>query len=153
MASLSDFIAQQVKSAAGGIEIPSNVKNQVLGGLSDSILGSLTQTATKAGGVDIIKNLFTGKADVAKSPVTALAGSLFNKNVLGKLPLGNALGSSLTGLIPVVLCNLSGFLKDQDGDGDVDINDIIISLTGKKSGGSSLLGAATSLLGGFLKKK
>ena len=65
MASLSDFIAQQVKSAAGGIEIPSNVKNQVLGGLSDSILGSLTQTATKAGGVDIIKNLFTGKADGA----------------------------------------------------------------------------------------
>ena len=72
MASLSDFIAQQVKSAAGGIEIPSNVKNQVLGGLSDSILGSLTQTATKAGGVDIIKNLFTGKADVAKSPVRLL---------------------------------------------------------------------------------
>ena len=50
MASISDFIAQQVKSAAGGIEIPSNIKNQVLGGLSDSILGSLTQTATKAGG-------------------------------------------------------------------------------------------------------
>jgi hypothetical protein len=153
MASISDIIAQQVKSAAGGIDIPSNIKNQVLGGLSDSILGSLTQTATKAGGVDIVKNLLTGKADVASSPVTALAGNLFNKNVLGKLSLGSALGSSLTGLIPGVLGKLSGFLKDQDGDGDVDINDIIVSLTGKKSGGSSLLGAATSILGGFLKKK
>ena len=153
MASLSDLIAQQVKSAAGGIEIPSNVKNQVLGGLSDSILGSLTQTATKAGGVDIVKNLLTGKADVASSPVTALAGNLFSKNVLSKLSLGSALGSSLSGLIPGVLGKLSGFLKDQDGDGDVDINDIIVSLTGKKSGGSSLLGAATSILGGFLKKK
>lgn len=33
MASISDLIMQQVKSAAGGIEIPSNVKSQVLGGL------------------------------------------------------------------------------------------------------------------------
>ena len=102
--------------------------------------------------MDVIKNLLTGKADVASSPVTALAGSLFNKNVLGKLSLGNALGSSLTGLIPGVLGKLSGFLKDQDGDGDVDINDIIIALTGKKSGSASLLGAASSLLGGFFKK-
>lgn len=153
MASLSDMIMQQVKSAAGGIEIPSNVKDQVLGGLSDSILGSLTQTAAKAGGIDTIKSLLTGKSDVASSPVTALAGNLFNNNVLSKLSLGSALGSSLTGLIPTVVGKLSNFIKDQDGDGDVDFNDIIISLTGKKSGGSSLLGAATGLLGGLLKKK
>ena len=46
-------------------------------------------------------------------------------------------------------------LKDQDGDGDVDINDILITLKGgnKSAGGSSLLGAATSILGGLLKKK
>ena len=92
MASISDLIMQQVKSAAGGIEIPSNVKSQVLGGLSDSILGSLTQTATKAGGVDIVKNLLTGKSDAASSPVTALAGKLFTNNVIGKLGLGKSLG-------------------------------------------------------------
>ena len=153
MASISDLIMQQVKSAAGGVSIPSNIKDQVLGGLSDSILGSLTQTATKAGGVDIIKNLLTGKANAASSPVTALAGSLFNKNVVGKLGLGSALGSSLTSLIPGIFGKLSGIVKDQDGDGDVDINDIIIALTGKKSAGSSLLGAATGILGGLLKKK
>lgn len=153
MASISDLIMQQVKSAAGGVSIPSNIKDQVLGGLSDSILGSLTQTATKAGGVDIIKNLLTGKANAASSPVTALAGNLFNKNVVGKLGLGSALGSSLTSLIPGIFGKLSGIVKDQDGDGDVDINDIIIALTGKKSAGSSLLGAATGILGGLLKKK
>ena len=76
MASISDLIMQQVKSAAGGIEIPSNIKNQVLGGLSDSILGSLTQTATKAGGVDIVKHLIPGKSDAASSPVTAIKAFL-----------------------------------------------------------------------------
>lgn len=153
MASISDLIMQQVKSAAGGVEIPSNIKSQVLGGLSDSILGGLTQTATKAGGVDIVKNLLTGKSDVASSPVTALAGKLFTNNVVGKLGLSKGLGSSLTALIPGVLSKLGGILKDQDGDGDVDLNDVIVTLTGKKSGGSSLLGAATGLLGGLLKKK
>jgi len=153
MASITDLIAQQVKSAAGGIEIPSNVKDQVLGGLSDSILGSLTQTATKAGGVDIIKGLLTGKSDVASSPVTALAGKLFTSNILSKLSLGSNVGNSLTALIPTILGKLSNFIKDQDGDGDVDINDILASLTGKKGGAASILGAASSLLGGFLKKK
>jgi hypothetical protein len=153
MASISDLIMQQVKSAAGGVSIPSNIKDQVLGGLSDSILGSLTQTATKAGGVDTIKNLLTGKANAASSPVTALAGNLFKKNVVSKLGLGSTLGTSLTALIPGIFSKLSGIVKDQDGDGDVDINDIIIALTGKKSAGSSLLGAATGLLGGLLKKK
>lgn len=153
MASISDLIMQQVKSAAGGVSIPSNIKDQVLGGLSDSILGSLTQTATKAGGVEVIKNLFTGKANAASSPVTALAGNLFKKNVVSKLGLGSSLGSTLTALIPGIFGKLSGIVKDQDGDGDVDINDIIIALTGKKSAGSSLLGAATGILGGLLKKK
>lgn len=153
MASISDLIMQQVKSAAGGVSIPSNIKDQVLGGLSDSILGSLTQTATKAGGVDTIKNLLTGKANAASSPVTALAGNLFKKNVVSKLGLGSTLGTSLTALIPGIFSKLSGIVKDQDGDGDVDINDIIIALTGKKSAGSSLLGAATGILGGLLKKK
>ena len=153
MASISDLIMQQVKSAAGGVSIPSNIKDQVLGGLSDSILGSLTQTATKAGGVDVIKNLLTGKANAASSPVTALAGNLFKKNVVSKLGLGSSLGSTLTALIPGIFGKLSGIVKDQDGDGDVDINDIIIALTGKKSASSSLLGAATGILGGLLKKK
>ena len=51
--------------------------------------------------------------------------------------------------------------KDQDGDGDVDLNDILIALSGKKAqtqpaaatAGGGLLGAATSILGGLFKKK
>lgn len=153
MSVISDLISQQVKAAAGNVAIPTNVKDQVLGGLSESILGSLTKTATQPGGVDIVKNLLTGKANAATSPVTQLAGKLFAGNILSKLNLGQQTNNALTGLIPTVLSKASGFVKDQDGDGDVDINDIIIALTGKKQGGAGILGAATSILGGFLKKK
>ena len=150
---LSDFILKQVTSAAGKVDIPSNLKEQVLGGMSDSIFGSLTQTATKAGGIEEIKNLLTGKTNAASSSITSLATNLFTKNILSKLNLGN-LGGTLTALIPGIMGKLGGILKDQDGDGDVDINDILITLKGgNKSTGSSLLGAATSILGGLLKKK
>ena len=100
MASISDLISQAVKSAAGCVQIPSDIQNQVLNGLSSSVLGSLTQTATQPGGVDLIKNLLTGKTQAAASPVTALAGNLFNNNVLKKLGIGAALlysGTMTTG--------------------------------------------------------
>ena len=77
MANINDFIQKAVSAAAGKVDIPANIKDQVLGGLGDSILGSLTQTAAKAGGLDEIKNLLTGKTDAAKSGITALAGDLF----------------------------------------------------------------------------
>ena len=150
MANISDYILQQVKAAAGDVQIPANVKDQVLGGLSNSILGSLTQTAAKAGGLDEIKSLLTGKADAASSGITALAGQLFTSSVLSKLNLGQV-GATLSALIPGIMGKLSGFLKDQDGDGDVDINDVLLSLKG--GSGSNLLGAATSLLGGLFGKK
>jgi len=155
-ASIKDLILQQVTSAVGKVEIPANVKSTVLNGLSDSVLGSLTQTAAQAGGIDIIKNLLTGKASAASSPVTELAGKLFTSNVLSKLNLGSALNSNLSGLIPVVVSKLSSVIKDQDGDGDVDLNDILLVLKGggKSSAAASILGtAAKGILGSLLKGK
>ena len=162
MASISDLIMQQVKSAAGGVQIPSDVQSQVFNGMASSVLGSLTQTAAKPGGVDLIRNLLTGKSNVATSPVTALAGNLFSNNILKNLKLPAGLSTVLVGLIPKVMGNLGGIIRDRDGDGDVDLNDIILSLTGggataaapaasKSSGG--LLGAATSILGGILGRR
>lgn len=153
MANISDIIAQAVSASSGKLDIPSNVKNQVLGGLSDSILGSLTQTAAKAGGVEQIKSLLTGKASSASSPITALAGNLFSNNILKKLNLGGTLGASLSGLIPVVMGKLGGILSDKDGDGDVDLNDILLTLKGGTAPkGNGVLGAAAGILGSFLKK-
>ena len=142
---LSDIILQQVtKNVAGSnIQIPQNVQQQVLGGLSDSILGSLAKTATAPGGLDQIKALLTGQADAAKSPVTALAGNIFNSNVLSKLKLGAA-GAALLAFIPKIMGGLKNIIKDQDGDGDVDLNDVLLTL---KGGSGSILG---SVLGGVL---
>ena len=150
MANIQDFISQVVGASTATMNIPANVKDQVLGGLSSSILGSLTQTASKAGGLEKVKDLLTGKADAASSPITALAGKLFTTNVIKKLDLGT-LAPTLVALIPGIMGKLSGFIKDQDGDGDVDINDVLLSLKG--GSGSGLLGAATSILGGLLGRK
>lgn len=148
--SINDIISSAVTSAAGKSVIPSNIKEKVMGGLSDSILGSLTQTAAKPGGLDVLKGLFSGKDNPATSPVTALAGNLFAGNILKNLNLDKGLQSSLSGLVPMAMTKLSGLIKDQDGDGDVDINDILIAL---KGGGNGLLGAATSILGGLFGRK
>ena len=147
--SIADIIKQQVNSAAGGIQLPANVQNQVLGGLSDSILGSLTQTATSRGGVNVITDLLTGKTSAAKSPVTSLAGSLFAKNILKNLNLGSALNSSLTALIPTILGGVTKLFRDQNGDGKVDINDVIIALGGKIGGG----GLFGNILGSIFRRR
>ncbi|MBO7118562.1 MAG: hypothetical protein J6V81_07805 [Bacteroidales bacterium] len=159
MASLTDIIAQQVLASTGNIQIPSDIKKNVLGGLSDSILGSLTQTATKPGGLDLVKSLLTGKTAAEASPITALAGKLFTNNILSKLNLNNVLKGSLLAAIPLVFSKMSGILKDQDGDGDVDLNDILLTLKGggqkqQQSAGGSILGSVgKSILGSILGKK
>ena len=159
MASIQDLILNAVKGSIGNVEIPSNITNQVVSGLSESILGGLTQTAVKPGGLDLVKGLLTGQQSAATSPVTALISKIFSGNAAKKLGLGSALTTALVGLLPKILGNLSGMFKDQDGDGDVDLNDVLIALSGKKtqtataSAGGGLLGAATSILGGLFKKK
>jgi hypothetical protein len=154
MASISDLIMQQVQSAAGGVQIPSNVQSQVLNGLSSSVLGSLTQTVAKPGGVDAITALLRVQTNAATSPVTKLAGNLFKTNILKNLNLGTGTNSALMALIPTVMGKLSNVIRDRDGDGDVDLNDIILSLKSSGSGaGAGVLGAATSILGGIFGRR
>lgn len=145
---------QQVKSAVGGVQIPSGAQSQILNGMSSSVLGSLTQTVAKPGGVDVISALLSGKTNAATSPVTKLAGNLFKTNILKNLNLGSGTNNALMGLIPMVMGKLSNVIRDRDGDGDVDLNDIILSLKSGGSGsGAGVLGAATSILGGILGRK
>ncbi|MBR0534221.1 MAG: hypothetical protein IJK19_05980 [Bacteroidales bacterium] len=153
MANFQDILLQQVKKTAGNIEIPTNVQNTVLNGLSDSIFGSLTQTAMKAGGIDQITSLLTGKANAATSPVTALAGKLFTNNILSKLNLGSMLNGKLSALIPTIIAGLSSIIKDQDGDGDIDLQDVLITIKGGNKGGSRGGGLLGGILGGIFGRK
>jgi len=150
--SILDLIKQQVSAQTGGIDIPANAKNTVLNGLSDSIFSSLSQTAMKAGGIEQLKSLLTGSTSASSSPITALAGQIFNANVLKKLNLGSTLNTALSGLIPTIMGKLSGILKDQDGDGDVDLNDILITLKGGAGRTASTGSLGGGLLGGILGK-
>lgn len=153
--SLGDIIMQQVKASAGNINLPANVKNQALSGLADSVLKGLTQTAMTSGGADVLKGILKGNASAASQKgVVDLIGGLLKKNI-GGLGLDANASGALSSAIPSVLGSLSGVIKDMDGDGDVDINDIILALTQGKGGAGkgALLGAATSILGSLLKKK
>ena len=48
--------------------------------------------------------------------------------------------------------SLGKIVKDQDGDGDIDFNDLIIALKGNSGASSGILGAAKGILGSILGK-
>lgn len=148
MSQLVDFIKQQVAEVtSGNRSIPAHLKDKVMGGVSQSIVDSLKQTAGKKGGIEHITSLFTGKTPAASSPVTALAGRLFTSNVVPKLGLSPMVGSAVAALIPVILGTVISKVSSGKG---FNLQGILSALGGA-SIGDKLKNVAGGLLGKLFK--
>ncbi|MBR5433433.1 MAG: hypothetical protein IK117_03270 [Bacteroidales bacterium] len=142
MSQITDLILKQVQSAASG----SNLGSDVLGGLSDSIFGSVKEKAQSVSGIEQITELFTGKANAESSPITSLATQLFTKNFASKLGLDASTTQLATSLLPTIIGKLTS------KDSGLDLTSVLSAVGASAGGSNGLLGAATGLLGKFFKK-
>ena len=144
MTFLTDLIKEKATEIlADKISIPEGIQEQVLGGISDSIFGSIKETAGKEGGIDQLIELFTGREDVASSPVAALASKIFGSDIAKKLGLSPAIVNAIVPLIPIIIKQFTSSEK-------IDINDFISEVTASGIT-DKLKNVAGGILGGFFK--
>ena len=144
MSFLTDLIKEKATEVlADKISIPEGIQEQVLGGISDSIFGSIKETAGKEGGIDQLIELFTGRQEVESSPVAALAGNIFGSDIAKKLGLSPAIVNAIVPMIPVIIKKFTSSEK-------IDINDLISEVTASGVA-DKLKDVAGGILGGFFK--
>ena len=103
MSFLTDLIKEKASEVlADKISIPEGIQEQVLGGIADSIFGSVKQTAGKEGGMDQLIELFTGREKATSSPVTQLASSIFGSDIAKKLGLSPVIVNAIVPMIPSI---------------------------------------------------
>ncbi len=144
MSFLTDLIKEKASEVlADKISIPEGIQEQVLGGVADSIFGSVKETAGKEGGIDQLIELFTGRQEASTSPVTQLASNIFGSDIAKKLGLSPAIVNAIVPMIPAIIQKFTS-------SGKIDINELIEEAT--KSGiADKLKDAAGSILGGLFK--
>ena len=144
MSFLTDLIKEKASEVlAEKISIPEGIQEQVLGGVADSIFGSVKETAGKEGGIDQLIELFTGREKASSSPVAQLASSIFSSNIAKKLSLSPAIVNAIVPIIPVIIEKFTSIKK-------IDINDLSAEATAAGVT-DKLKDAAGSFLGGFFK--
>ena len=144
MSFLTDLIKEKASEVlAEKISIPEGIQEQVLGGVADSIFGSVKETAGKEGGIDQLIELFTGREKASSSPVAQLASSIFSSNIAKKLSLSAAIVNAIVPMIPIIIEKFTSSKK-------IDINDLIAEATAAGVT-DKLKDAAGSFLGGFFK--
>lgn len=149
MSQLLDLIKNQVaESISDNLSISDNQKNDVFNGVSSSIFDSIKQTASEEGGIGQLMSLFTGKTSASASPVSALAASMFKKNIASKLGLSDSISDMVVKFIPVIIEKFTKKANDDDG---IDVGDLLSSLGGGSSLADGLKKAAGGILGGLFK--
>lgn len=149
MSQLLDLIKNQVaESISDKLSLSDNQKNDVFNGVSSSIFDSIKQTASEEGGIGQLMSLFTGKTSASASPVSALAASMFKKNIASKLGLSDSISDMVVKFIPVIIEKFTKKANDDDG---IDVGDLLSSLGGGSSLADGLKKAAGGILGGLFK--
>lgn len=149
MSQLLDLIKNQVaESISDKLSISDDQKNEVFSGVSSSIFDSIKQTASEEGGIGQLMSLFTGKTSASASPVSALAASMFKKNIASKLGLSDSISDMVVKFIPVIIEKFTKKANDDDG---IDVGDLLSSLGGGSSLADGLKKAAGGILGGLFK--
>ena len=149
MSQLLDLIKNPVaESISDKLSISDNQKNDVFNGVSSSIFDSIKQTASEEGGIGQLMSLFTGKTSASASPVSALAASMFKKNIASKLGLSDTISDMVVKFIPVIIEKFTKKANDDDG---IDVGDLLSSLGGGSSLADGLKKAAGGILGGLFK--
>ena len=144
MSYLTDLIKEKATEVlADKISIPEGIQDEVLGGVADSIFGSVKETARKEGGIDQLIELFTGRQEVSTSPVAQLASNIFGTDIAKKLGLSPAIVNAIVPMIPVII-------KKFTSSGKIDINELI-SEAASSGVADKLKEAAGSFLGGLFK--
>lgn len=144
MSFLTDLIKEKAGEAlADKISIPEGIQDEVLGGVADSIFGSVKETAAKEGGIDQLIELFTGRQSAASSPVAQLASNIFGSDIAKKLGLSPAIVNAIVPMIPIIIEKFTSSEK-------IDINDLI-SEASASGIADKLKDAAGSFLGGLFK--
>ena len=144
MSFLTDFIKEKAGEVLNGnISIPENIQEDVLGGVTDSIFGSIKETAGKEGGMDQLMELFTGRQKASNSPITQLASSIFSSDIAKKLGLSPTIVNAIVPMIPVIIDKFTSNEK-------VDFNDLIAEVTATGVP-DKLKDAAGSFLAGLFK--
>ena len=139
MSFLTDLIKEKASEVlADKISIPGSIQEEVLGGVADSIFGSVKQTAGKEGGLDQLIELFSGRQAASSSPVAQLASNIFGTDIAKKLGLSPAIVNAIVPMIPVIIEKFASSEK-------IDINDLISEATA-----SGVADKLKDVAGGFL---
>lgn len=147
MSAITDLILKQVQAAASG----SNLGNNVLNSLSDSVVSGIKQTASSANGIQQLTSLFSGNASSATiNSLVNAASQAFTSTAAPKLGLSSEATNTATSLLPTII---NGVVSAVTGSGSGFNASTVLSalgLSGKKASTISRLGQA---LGSLFRKK
>lgn len=131
--------------------IPNEHNDAAIQSAGNSIAGSL-QNLVGSGGLNDVLKMFTGGGDVSNSPVTQAVSGNVIQDLMSKFGLDQGAAGSIAGsLVPSVLQNLVSKTNDPN-DSSFDIQGVLSSLTGGKSGGMDIQGMLGKLTQGGLDK-